>query len=61
MAGAARMFRHAPPVSQGQTLPAPGTEATYLGSRRLAQRYEHKGNSFSGMVELHPRCLLTRE
>ncbi|CAK0889497.1 unnamed protein product [Prorocentrum cordatum] len=55
------MLRHALPVSQGQALPAPGTEAPYAGSRRLAQRYEYKGTSFSGMVELHPQRLLTRE
>ncbi|CAK0810847.1 unnamed protein product, partial [Prorocentrum cordatum] len=61
MAAAARMLRHALPVSQGQALPAPGTEAPYAGSRRLAQRYEYKGTSFSGMVELHPQRLLTRE
>ncbi|CAK0808294.1 unnamed protein product [Prorocentrum cordatum] len=61
MAAAARMIRHALPVSQGQALPAPGTEAPYAGSRRLAQRYEYKGTSFLGMVELHPQRLLTRE
>ena len=61
MAGAARMLTHAMPVSQGQALPAPGTEATYPGSRKIAQRYEYKGNSRAGMVELHPERLLTRE
>ncbi|CAK0842096.1 unnamed protein product, partial [Prorocentrum cordatum] len=61
MAAAARMLRHALPVSQGQALPAPGTEAPCAGSRRLAQRYECKGTSFSGMVELLPQRLLTRE
>ncbi|CAK0881622.1 unnamed protein product [Prorocentrum cordatum] len=61
MAAAARMLRHALRVSQGQAVPAPGTEAPYAGSRRLAQRYEYKGTSFSGMVELHPQRLLTRE
>ncbi|CAK0833447.1 unnamed protein product [Prorocentrum cordatum] len=61
MAAAARMLTHALPMSQGQALPAPGTEAPYAGSRRLAQRYEYKGTSFSGMVELHPQRLLTRE
>ncbi|CAK0844998.1 unnamed protein product [Prorocentrum cordatum] len=61
MAAAARKLRHALPVSQGQALPAPGTEAPYAGSRRLAQRYEYKGTSFSGIVELHPQRLLTRE
>ena len=61
MAGAARMLRHALPVSQGQALPAPGTEAAYSGSRRLAQRYGYSDNFTSGMVELHPQRLLTRE
>ncbi|CAK0889554.1 unnamed protein product, partial [Prorocentrum cordatum] len=61
MAAAARMLRPALPVSRGQALPAPGTEAPYAGLRRLAQRYEYKGTSFSGMVELHPQRLLTRE
>ncbi|CAK0842179.1 unnamed protein product, partial [Prorocentrum cordatum] len=61
MAAAARMLRHALLVSQGQALPAPGTQAPYAGSRRLAQRYEYKGTSFSGMVDIHPERLLTRE
>ena len=47
--------------SQGQALPARGTEAPYPGSRRLALRYEYKENSRAGMVELHPERLLTRE
>ena len=61
MASAARMFSNALHESQGQALPAPGTEAPYPGSRRLALRYEYKENSRAGMVELHPERLLTRE
>ena len=61
MAGAARMFSNALHESQGQALPARGTEAPYPGSRRLALRYEYKETSRAGMVELHPERLLTRE
>ena len=61
MASAARMFSNALHESQGQALPARGTEAPYPGSRRLALRYEYKENSRAGMVELHPERLLTRE
>ena len=56
MAGAASM-----PVSRSQALPAPGTEAAYPGSRRFVYRYGYKENSLSGLVELHPERLLTRE
>ena len=61
MAGAARMLKQAVPPSQGQALPAPGTAAAYSGSRRLAQRYEYSEQSTAGMVELHPKRLLSRE
>ncbi|CAK0796267.1 unnamed protein product [Prorocentrum cordatum] len=50
-----------PCLSQGQALRAPGTQAAYPGSRRLRQQYGYKGDSWSGLVELHPDRLLTRE